>query len=61
MPGTALGTSGTAMNKIKCTIFMDILAQVLAYCGPQTKSGSMRCFCKIVLKHSHTQFFPYCL
>lgn len=61
MPGTTLGTGDVAMNKTKFPIFMDILAKVLADCGPQTKSGSLYVSVKLywniaTLNYLHTAY-----
>lgn len=46
MPGTVLGIGYGAINKTKFTIFMDLLVQVLANSGSQTKSDSRHVFVK---------------
>lgn len=46
MPGTVLGIGYGATNKTKFTIFMDLLVQVLANSGSQTKSDSRHVFVK---------------
>lgn len=58
----SLGTGDTAMNKTKFSIFRDILVQVLASCGTQTKSSSLHVSVnKSLLEHIRTQLLMYCL